>query len=73
MAILGLSAHLCLTTALSLAPAQAVAPIDFLRLPLIVLVGVALYAEPLDAAILLGGAIILLANWINLGTAKARP
>ena len=62
----GLLAHYCLTTALSLAPAGFVMPIDFLRLPLIAVVGMVLFGESADVMILLGGGIILLANWINL-------
>lgn len=64
--IAGLGAHLCLTRALSLAPASVVTPMDFLRLPLIATVGALFYAEPLDPAVILGGAVILGANWINL-------
>lgn len=64
--VLGLVAQICLTSALSLAPAAAVMPVDFLRLPLIVVLGAALYGEGADAAVILGGAVILLANWLNL-------
>jgi drug/metabolite transporter (DMT)-like permease len=72
--LLGLSAHLCLTTALSLAPTHVVMPMDFVRLPVIVVVGVLVYAEPLDPLVILGGGIILLANWINLaGTGRTGP
>ncbi|QFU08972.1 Riboflavin transporter [Rhodobacteraceae bacterium THAF1] len=66
----GLSAHLCLTTALSLAPASVVMPIDFLRLPVIALVGMALYAEPVDPWVILGGIVIFGANWINIRAAS---
>lgn len=62
----GLVAHGCLTAALSLAPAAQVIPVDFLRLPLMAAVGALLYAEPLDPFVLAGGAVILLANWLNL-------
>jgi drug/metabolite transporter (DMT)-like permease len=62
----GLLAHLCLTTALSLAPASTVVPIDFVRLPVITVVGVLLYQEPFDPLVILGAAIIFLGNWINL-------
>ena len=62
----GLGAHLSLTAALSLAPASVVTPVDFLRLPLIALVGVAFYDEPLDLWVLIGGAIIVAANWLNI-------
>ena len=64
--LMGLAAHLCLTTALSLAPASVVVPIDFLRLPVIALVGVALYGEPLDPWVALGALVIVGANWINV-------
>lgn len=66
----GIGAHLCLTTALSLAPASVVTPIDFLRLPLIGVVGMMLYHEPLDFWVFLGGAVIFAANWMNLSPAR---
>ncbi|HRV63479.1 MAG TPA: DMT family transporter [Albidovulum sp.] len=66
MGIGGIVAHMSLTKALSLAPATIVVPVDFLRLPAIAVVGMILYAEPLDLWVFLGGAIIFGANWINL-------
>lgn len=68
----GVTAHFCLTTALSLAPASYVVPLDFLRLPLIAVVGALLYDEPLDPFVLLGAAIIFLGIWINI-RAQLRP
>ena len=62
----GLGAHLCLTTALSMAPASVVMPMDFLRLPVIAVVGMALYAEPLQAAVFAGAAVIFAANALNI-------
>ena len=62
----GLSAHYCLTTALSHADASVVAPMEFLRLPVLSLLGMSLYHEPLEAAVFLGGAIILSANFLNI-------
>ena len=62
----GLGAHFCLTNALSLAPASVVMPVDFLRLPLIIVVGMVLFAEPFDPWVFLGGAIIFAANYANL-------
>ena len=64
--ITGVMAHLCLTTALSLAPASFIFPIDFIRLPLIALVGAAAYGEPFDPYVIAGGAVIFAGNWINL-------
>ncbi len=64
--VAGLSAHLCLTQALSIAPATVVMPLDFARLPVVALVGVLLYGEPLGLALVAGAAIIFTANWINI-------
>ena len=68
----GVGAHLSLTTALSLAPASYVMPVDFLRLPLIAVVGALAFAEPLDPWVLAGGAVIFAGLWINI-RAQMRP
>jgi len=70
VALTGLSAHFALTTALGLAPASVVAPMDFARLPIIALVGVALYAEALDPFVFLGAALIFAANWLNMRNSR---
>lgn len=62
----GLSAHYCLTTALGLAPASIVAPMEFIRLPVIAVVGMMMYDEPIMATVFIGGAVILTANILNL-------
>ena len=62
----GLFAHFCLTTALSLAPASVVMPIDFVRLPTIAIVGALVYAEVIDPWILLGAALIFAGNYLNI-------
>lgn len=62
----GLVGHLGLTKALSLAPAAIVTPLDFLRLPLIAVVGMVLYNEQPDIWVLVGGAVIFGANWLNI-------
>ncbi len=69
----GLVAHLCMTTALSLAPATLVIPVDFLRLPLIAVVGALFYAEPLDPYVIAGAAVIFAANYANLWHETRRP
>jgi len=66
IACAGLLAHFCLTTALSLAPAGVVMPIDFVRLPVIALVGAVFYAEAVDPFIFLGAAFIFAANYLNI-------
>ena len=62
----GLVAHFCLTTALSIAPATVVIPIDFARLPVIAVVGMLVYNEPIDLFVILGAAIIFSANYLNI-------
>lgn len=66
IALAGLLAHFCLTTALRLAPASVVMPVDFLRLPLIAIIGMIFYAEALDLWVLLGAGIIFAANILNI-------
>lgn len=62
----GLAGHLSQTMALSLAPASFVSPIDFLRLPLIAVVGVVLYDEGLTTGLVAGSLMILSANLISV-------
>lgn len=61
-----LFAHFCLTTALRLAPASFVIPIDFVRLPMAGVLGWLLYDEAVGLALLAGSALIVLGNWINI-------
>lgn len=68
----GVTAHYSLTSALKLAPASFVVPIDFLRLPLIAIVGALLYGEPLDPYVFIGAAVIFTGIWINI-RAELRP
>ncbi|QAX29500.1 DMT family transporter [Leisingera sp. NJS204] len=70
--IAGLTAHFCLTTALSLAPASVVVPVDFARLPAIAILGMVIYGEALDVWVLSGAAIICIANYLNI-IAKRPP
>lgn len=68
----GLTAHLSLTTALTLAPASIVAPMDFARLPVIAVVGWLVYSEPLEVAVAAGAVLILSANMLNLRAERRR-
>ena len=43
-----------------------VVPIDFVRLPLIAVIGMLVYAEALDIWVFIGGAIIFAGNYMNL-------
>ena len=64
--ICGLGAHFCLTRALELAPALIVAPLEFLRLPFITIIGYFVYNESLESFIIFGAILVLLANLINI-------
>jgi drug/metabolite transporter (DMT)-like permease len=68
----GLLAHLCMTSALSIAPATVVVPFDFVRLPVIAMVGYALYNEAVDVFVFLGAAVIFAANYLNIWK-ESRP
>jgi drug/metabolite transporter (DMT)-like permease len=68
----GLLAHLCLTNALAVAPATVVVPFDFIRLPVIAIVGMALYGEAIDIFVFLGAAVIFVANYLNIWTESRR-
>lgn len=72
IALAGLLAHFCMTTALKLAPASVVMPVDFLRLPLIAVLGLLVYGEALDLWVLVGAAIIFTANSINIRAELSR-
>jgi len=68
----GLTAHYSLTSALGHAPASIVAPMEFLRLPVIAGAGMAIYGEPLQPAVFAGAGIIVAANLINIRGERAR-
>ncbi|MEI7443953.1 MAG: DMT family transporter [Burkholderiales bacterium] len=70
--VAGLCAHYSLNRASKLADAIVVAPMDFLRVPLIAVVGAMVYSEPLRLPVLIGAAIILAANTLNLVAQRAR-
>ena len=67
----GLAAHFCITSALKIAPATVVAPLEFLRLPLIAIVGAVLYGEALEIAVFAGALIVFAANWLNIRAEQA--
>ena len=66
IALGGLMAHVCLTTALSIAQATLITPVDFLRLPLIAVIGLLAFGEAIDIFVILGAALIFGANYANL-------
>lgn len=69
----GLLAHFCLTNALAIAPATVVVPLDFARLPVIAVVAMLLFDEPLEVWVFVGAAIIFAANYINIWNETRGP
>lgn len=69
--VTALSAHYCMAKALQLAEVTKVVTLDFLRLPLISLVGVLLYAEKFDISLMIGGALMLIGNLIYIMSRRA--
>ncbi|SLN37857.1 Riboflavin transporter [Falsiruegeria litorea R37] len=62
----GLLAHFCITNALAIAPATVVVPFDFVRLPVIAIIGMLMYGEPLDLWVLVGAVVIFGGNYLNI-------
>jgi drug/metabolite transporter (DMT)-like permease len=69
----GLTSHYCLTNAFRAGDASVVVPIDFLRIPLIAVVGYFLYSEKLDVFVSLGAALIVCGVLWNLRAESRRP
>jgi drug/metabolite transporter (DMT)-like permease len=59
LAIAGLTSHYCLSNAFRAGDATLVVPLDFMRIPLIAVVGWVFYGERLDLFVLLGALIIV--------------
>lgn len=71
--VCGTFSHYCLASALRYADATIVVPMDFLRVPLTATAGWLLYSERLDAWTVLGAALILCGNLLNLKPAPPVP
>ena len=62
-------AHYSMVRAFQLADATVVVPMDFLRLPLIAVIGLVFYGEALTLWVFAGAVIIFFATWLNLRSA----
>ena len=70
--VTGLTAHFSLTTALTHASAAVVAPMEFLRLPVLTVVGAMIYGEPILVSVFLGAAVIFAGNMLNMRAGAVR-
>lgn len=66
IAVSGTFSHFCMARAMLYADATIVLPMDFLRVPLTATIGWLIYSERLDAFTVLGAALILTGNLLNL-------
>ena len=66
VALSGLASHFCLAQAFRSGDATLVVPMDFMRIPLIAVVGWWLYGEPLDAYVFAGAGLIVIGVLWNL-------
>jgi len=66
IAFCGTFSHFCMARAMLYADATVVLPMDFLRVPLTAIAGWLIYSEQLDTFTLLGAALILTGNLLNL-------
>jgi drug/metabolite transporter (DMT)-like permease len=62
----GLLSHFCLTNAFRAGDALIVVPMDFLRIPLIALIGWTLYGESIDVLVFVGSGFIMAGVFWNL-------
>ena len=69
----GLFAHFCMTNAFRVGDASLVVPLDFMRIPLIAVVGWWLYAEPLDVFVFAGAGLIISRHPVEPAQRSARP
>jgi len=67
-----LAAHYCMARALNIADVAIVVPMDFLRLPLIAVVGAVLYSESVEVWVFVGAALILSGNLFSIHMEKRR-
>lgn len=67
-----MSAHYAQAQALRIIDASAIMPIDFLRVPLITLIGYMFYGEAVSLFLAIGTAMILAANYYTM-QAERRP
>src|SRR5215471_12142117 len=73
LGVAGLASHYFLANAFRVGEATVVVPLDFLRIPLIAMVGWWLYGEPLDVFVFAGAGLIISGILWNLHSEVRRP
>ncbi len=68
-----LSAHFCMSKAMQFAEASSVVAMDFLRLPLIAVLGFLFYQEEVDIWVFAGAGVMLTGNVIGLKAQRLHP
>ena len=68
----GLSAHYCMANAMRLAEATVVVTMDFMRLPLIAVVGYLLYGEILEVWVGAGAMLLCIGIYLIVSDANRR-
>lgn len=68
--VTALSAHYCMTKAMQHAEVTFVVTMDMFRLPLISIIGVLLYSENFNVALVMGIILIMAGNWLNIYSKK---
>ncbi len=61
----GITAHFSMAKALIKENISNLIPLDYLRLPILILAGILLYNEAFDMTFIIGGTLIFLGNYIN--------
>ena len=72
ISVAGLTAHFCMIRAFLHADAIVVVPMDFLRLPLVAVIGLVVYGEALDVWVFVGASVIFAGTFLNILKDKRR-
>jgi drug/metabolite transporter (DMT)-like permease len=67
---MALVAHFSLAKAIQNEDIGSIMSLDYLRLPILILVGIFIYNEKFELSLLLGGSIIFFTSYLNKGLAK---
>lgn len=72
LGVTAMSAHYCMARAFQLADATVVVPMDFMRLPMMAVVGYLFYEELIDWFVFSGALLMLCGNLINIAAERRR-